>query len=57
MKATIDEKGLLMISPETPLEAFALKCWADTAFTAGSVAGKYIVVVTEVPKEQHECRS
>ena len=29
MKAEIDEKGTLKITPETSLESFALKVWMD----------------------------
>ena len=29
MKAAINEKGKLTLTPETPLESFALKMWWD----------------------------
>ena len=29
MKATIDERGTLTVSAETPLEAWALRAWSD----------------------------
>lgn len=32
MKASITEAGVLVVTPETPLETFALGKWADIAF-------------------------
>ena len=31
MKATMDESGVITLSPDTQIEAFALKVWADQA--------------------------
>ena len=31
MKCEIDETGLMIVSAETPLEAFALRTWAGAA--------------------------
>lgn len=32
MKASITETGVLVVTPETPLETFALGKWAEIAF-------------------------
>ena len=32
MKATLDERGTLLVSAETPIEAFALKRWSQDYF-------------------------
>ena len=32
MKADLDENGVMRITPETPMEAFALKHWANAAW-------------------------
>ncbi|SOY79935.1 hypothetical protein CBM2599_A120500 [Cupriavidus taiwanensis] len=39
MKATITESGVLLVTPETPLETFALGKWSQVAF-----AGQHEVV-------------
>jgi hypothetical protein len=31
MKATLTDKGVLIVTPETPLETFALGKWAEIA--------------------------
>lgn len=31
MKCEIDDTGLMRVSAETPLEAWALRCWVDAA--------------------------
>ena len=35
MKAEIDATGMLTITPETPTDAFALRCWSQTVFGNG----------------------
>jgi len=38
MKATLTDKGVLIVTPETPLETFALGKWAEIA-----LAGEHTV--------------
>lgn len=62
MKATIDERGVLRVEPESPLEAFALRSWWEkaqhwtekSASGPGSVLGiksERFIVALESPKE------
>lgn len=55
MKASITEEGVLVVTPETPLETFALRQWSQVAFipdgdtppkdeTTALVRGKYLIV-------------
>lgn len=60
MKTTLDEKGVLSIAPETPLEAFALKQRSGIAFmdppsiasdgsgTVHHIRGSRFIVSTEL---------
>ena len=62
MKATIDEKGVLRIAPETPLEAFALAQWTKLALLPASPGlsdralflGTNLTVSTEISQPLNE---
>lgn len=60
MKASITEDGVLVVTPETPLETFALRQWQQVAvLPAGTtppedeamtlVRGKYLIVAGSPP--------
>lgn len=60
MKASITEEGVLIVTPETPLETFALRQWGQVAVippgetpaedeTTTLVRGKYLIVAGNPP--------
>lgn len=60
MKATLTANGLLVISAESPTEAYALRKWDQEAFIAMDdkarmetrfVKGSHIQIIAEVPNE------
>lgn len=60
MKAHLTANGLLVISAESPTEAYALRKWDQEAFIAMNdiprmethfVKGSHIQVIAEVPNE------
>ena len=60
MKATINVKGVLTVSPETEIEAYALKCWGEENSCLGPDrtlfdASKIIIAWgAELPKKEEE---
>lgn len=56
MKADIGAGGLLTLTPETPMEEWALKCWSEKAYDRQSATfrgGMMIVQLkfTELPTQ------
>lgn len=60
MKASITEEGVLVVTPETPLETFALRQWSQVAVLPANetppegesmtlVRGKYLIVAGSPP--------
>lgn len=43
MKAEIKKNGLLEITAETELEAFALEKWTEKYFSGSSIAGQVVI--------------
>lgn len=66
MKAHLTANGLLVISAESPTEAYALRKWGQEAMNTTAdkarieshfVAGSYIQIIAEVPNENAHSRS
>jgi hypothetical protein len=52
MKAEIDEKGVLTITPETPNEAYALRRWSQEGDAGGVLFPNYNA---PLPPRAEEC--
>ncbi|WP_157900145.1 hypothetical protein [Rhodoferax koreensis] len=60
MTADMDENGALWIRPETPAEAYLLRCWSDkrgetlkTAGLATYTGMETMVIVSSWPQTNH----
>lgn len=47
MKATIDKDGLLVVTPESELEQFALSVWEDAQINGMTHPERLLVIVKE----------
>jgi hypothetical protein len=52
MKAEIDATGTLTITPETPTEAYALRCWSQEGDAGGVLFPNYNA---PLPPRAEEC--
>jgi hypothetical protein len=52
MKAEIDATGTLTITPETPTEAYALRCWSQEGDAGGVLFTNYNA---PLPPRAEEC--
>lgn len=56
MRATIDECGVLIVEPETTVEAYALKHWMRNYSSTGEQCESVLFVRTHVPAAEGDER-